>query len=70
MESITFIDGLWWHRQQVNGSTTIPHGAEMLERAGNLDNMRLAAGLPTSADHFRGPVFMDSDIHKWLEAIS
>ncbi|HZA40258.1 MAG TPA: beta-L-arabinofuranosidase domain-containing protein [Actinomycetota bacterium] len=69
MESITFIDGLWWHRQQVNGSTTIPHGAEMLERAGNLDNMRLAAGLPTSADHFRGPVFMDSDIYKWLEAV-
>jgi uncharacterized protein len=42
----------------------------MLEDAGNLDNMRLAAGLPTSARRFRAKVFMDSDIYKWLEAVA
>ncbi len=39
----------------------------MLEQSGNLDNLRHAA---TGSGTFRGPVFMDSDVYKWLEACS
>jgi len=37
----------------------------MLDEAGNLDNLRNAASGGTA---FRGPMFMDSDVYKWLEA--
>ena len=39
----------------------------MLAEAGNLDNLRLAAG--SISGTYRGPVFMDSDVYKWLEAV-
>ena len=39
----------------------------MLENAGNLDNLRIAAG--QQQGQFRGPLFMDSDVYKWLEAV-
>jgi hypothetical protein len=44
----------------------VPFGRERLESAGNLDNLRIAAGMTTG--EVRGPVFMDSDVYKWLEA--
>ncbi|HET6529208.1 MAG TPA: beta-L-arabinofuranosidase domain-containing protein [Actinoplanes sp.] len=59
--------GLLAARQAANGSVAVPSGAARLESAGNLDNLRLAAKQSTSAE-FRGPIFMDSDVYKWLEA--
>src|SRR5262245_14639764 len=64
--AVTFEGGLWAHRQAVNRATALPHGLSMLEKAGNLDNLRIAAGRATG--RFRGRVFMDSDVYKWLEA--
>jgi DUF1680 family protein len=58
--------GFWADRQRANRETAIPSGQERLESAGNLDNLRIAAGA-TSGEP-RGPVFMDSDVYKWLEA--
>jgi DUF1680 family protein len=58
--------GLWARRQTVNRDSALPHGFRMLETAGNLENLRIAAG--RSAGQYRGPVFMDSDVYKWLEA--
>lgn len=58
----------WGQRQQVNGRSTIPLGKDRLERAGNLHDLRLAAGLATG--DYRGPVYQDSDVYKWLEAIA
>ena len=60
-----FADGFWLRRQGVNHERTLPHGFAMLEQAGNLDNLRNAAA---GGGIFRGPVFMDSDVYKWLEA--
>jgi DUF1680 family protein len=57
--------GLLAARQRVNGEAAVPSGHERLESAGNLDNLRIAAGISTGAR--RGPVFMDSDVYKWLE---
>jgi len=58
--------GLWAARQAVNRESALPHGFRMLEAAGNLENLRIVAGRSTG--RYRGPVFMDSDVYKWLEA--
>ena len=61
-------DGLLAERQRVNREVTLLTGAEELERAGTLDNLRIAAGrMP--GEH-RGMVFSDSDVYKWLEALA
>ncbi len=59
--------GLWADRQRLNRETLIPGAAAHLEAAGNFENLRAAAG--RGSGPFRGPVFMDSDVYKWLEAI-
>src|SRR5262245_48154209 len=64
--AVTFEAGLWAQRQAVNRAAALPHGLAMLGTAGNLDNLRIAAGRATG--RFRGRVFMDSDVYKWLEA--
>jgi DUF1680 family protein len=61
-------EGLLAERQRVNREVTIPLGAEELERAGTLDNLRIAAG--RAKGERRGMVFSDSDVYKWLEAIA
>ncbi|MFI6656552.1 glycoside hydrolase family 127 protein [Streptomyces sp. NPDC050523] len=67
-------DGFWHTRREVNARTSIPQGPGLLESAGNLHNLRLAA--PTESDAaaegaFQGAYpFMDSDVYKWLEAAS
>jgi uncharacterized protein len=61
-------DSFWSPRQEVNRSVSIPVNLEMLEKSGNLKNLELAAAKATSG--FTGPVFMDSDVHKALEAAS
>ena len=58
--------GLWAKRQAANRDMALPHGFRMLEAAGNLQNLRIAAGRAKGT--YRGPVFMDSDVYKWLEA--
>ena len=66
--SVRLTGGLWQSKQIVNRQVTIPHGYRMLLKSGNLNNLKLAAG--AGEGRYRGPVFMDSDIYKWLEAAS
>src|SRR5215831_6396170 len=61
-------DGLLADRQRVNREVTLLRGAEELERAGTLENLRIAAGRATGER--RGMVFSDSDVYKWLEALA
>src|SRR5262245_65243537 len=61
-------DGLLAERERVNRDVTLLRGAEELERAGTLDNLRIAAGRATGER--RGMVFADSDVYKWLEALA
>jgi DUF1680 family protein len=61
--------GFWFHRRQVNARTGIPQGPALLESAGNLENLRLAAG--TGEGTYQGDLpFLDTDVYKWLEAAS
>jgi uncharacterized protein len=46
---------------------SLPLALRQMEAAGNLGNLRLAVAGAT--DGYRGPVFMDSDLYKTLEAI-
>ena len=64
--AVTIDGGVWARAQAVNRDAAIPHGYRMLEKAGNFENLRIAAGRATG--QYRGPVFMDSDVYKWLEA--
>jgi DUF1680 family protein len=61
-------DGLLADRQRVNREVTLLRGAEELERAGTLDNFRIAAG--RASGERRGMVFSDTDVYKWLEALA
>ncbi len=59
-------DSFWAPRQRVNREATVPHLFRELARAGQLSNFeRAAAG---ASEGYRGPVYMDSDLYKSLEA--
>uniref|UniRef100_A0AAU3I0H9 Glycoside hydrolase family 127 protein n=1 Tax=Streptomyces sp. NBC_01393 TaxID=2903851 RepID=A0AAU3I0H9_9ACTN len=65
--SATIGGGFWHTRREVNARTSIPQGPDLLESAGNLHNLRLAAG--TAEGVFQGAYpFLDTDVYKWLEA--
>ena len=60
--------GFWAERQAVNRTAGLRHGYEQLDLAGNFHNLRLAAGMTTGA--YKGYLYLDSDLYKWLEAVS
>lgn len=63
---VTIDGGLWARTADVNRAAAIPEGLEQLEKAGNLRNLEIAAG--RAEGEAIGPIFADSDVHKWLEA--
>jgi uncharacterized protein len=67
LDDVSIEGGFWASRQRINRDVSLAHGFRMLEQAGNLNNLRLAAG--NGVGDYRGPVFMDSDVYKWLEAV-
>jgi hypothetical protein len=60
--------GFWGSKQDVNREATLEHGYQMLEKAGNLHNLRVAAG--REAGEYRGRNFLDSDVYKWIEGVA
>lgn len=67
-EAVAYGGGFLGGWQQSNRRATIDHCIEMLETAGNLDNLRRIAG--ESDAPFRGYWFADSDIYKVIEAVA
>ena len=67
-QSVVLRDGFWRSRQQSNAEVGLPHGYRMLEQSGNFHNLALAAG--RIQGRYKGPLFMDSDLYKWLEAVA
>jgi DUF1680 family protein len=63
-----FTDGFWAERQAVNHRVSIKHGYAMLNKAGNLHNLKMAAGL--ASGQYRGMNFADENVYKWLEAMA
>jgi hypothetical protein len=66
--SVQFTDGFWANQQRMNRTVSLLHGYSMLEKAGNLKNLRIAGG--TDTGEFSGYRFADSDVYKWLEAVA
>jgi len=60
--------GTWALRQERNGRDAVRSGHHQLDAAGNFRNLRIAAG--DEQGEAVGPVFMDSDVTKWLEAVA
>jgi hypothetical protein len=67
-KSVSLNKGFWAKNLTVNRAISLHFGFEMLEKSGNFDNLRIAAGLVKG--NYRGYVFLDSDIYKWLEAVA
>ncbi|MCB8979926.1 MAG: glycoside hydrolase family 127 protein [Ardenticatenaceae bacterium] len=65
--AVSITDGFLANYQQVNRTVSLAHGFNMLEKAGNFANLRIAAGLEEGK--FCGYWFADSDVYKWLEAV-
>jgi DUF1680 family protein len=63
-----FTGGFWAERQAVNHKVSLKHGYAMLNKAGNLHNLRMAAGL--ASGQYRGMNFADENVYKWLEAMA
>ncbi|MFO0907441.1 MAG: glycoside hydrolase family 127 protein [Isosphaeraceae bacterium] len=61
-------DRFWAPRQETNRAVSVPLNLEMLASSGNIRNLELAAERKTTG--YTGPVFMDSDLYKALEAAS
>ena len=60
--------GFWARRQAINRQVSLKHGYEMLEKAGNFHNLRMAAGWETG--NYSGMNFYDEDVYKWVEALA
>lgn len=68
-------DPLWSKQFDLVRNVVLPHMWEILngrvenaEKSRCIENFKIAAGL--SNDEYYGPVFGDSDLYKWLEAVS
>lgn len=68
VDAAVVVSGFWAQRQQVNRMASIPSGLRRLRESGIFRNLRRAAGW--AEGQYEGPVFLDSDIYKWLEAIA
>jgi DUF1680 family protein len=66
--TVKFTSGFWAWRQAVNHKVSLKHGYAMLTKAGNLHNLKMAAGWETGK--YRGMNFSDETVYKWLEALA
>ncbi|MEV4573656.1 beta-L-arabinofuranosidase domain-containing protein [Nonomuraea jabiensis] len=62
------VTGGFWARRLEANRAAIPLGHERLVEAGNIGNLRIAAGEATG--EAQGASFRDSDVYKWLEAVA
>lgn len=65
--SVKITNGFWARRQAVNHKVSLKHGYAMLNKAGNLHNLKMAAGLETGS--YQGMNFSDETVYKWLEGL-
>jgi len=67
VHAVTIQEGFWSSRRAANVNTSIPSMGKLLESNGRMDNFRRLIGKSDASQ--RGPVYSDSDIYKWWEAI-
>ena len=67
VRAVTIKDGFWGSRRRMNVTKSIPTMHDLLESNGRMNNFRRLTG-KSSANQI-GPVFSDSDVYKWTEAV-
>src|SRR5215470_12908126 len=67
VHAVSIQEGFWYSRRKANVETSIPSMGKLLEVNGRMDNFRRLVGKSDALQ--RGPVYSDSDIYKWLEAV-
>jgi len=67
VHAVTIQSGFWSPRREINVSKSIPSMHDLLEAHGRMDNFRRLVGKSNAEQH--GPVFSDSDVYKWTEAV-
>jgi len=68
LSQVEIQDRFWAPRRELLRTVTLPSQWRQLEAYHDVDNFRILAGKKTGV-HL-GPVFLDSDLYKWLEAAS
>jgi DUF1680 family protein len=67
VSAVKIEDGFWAQRRKVNVEVSLPSLLELFEQNGIIDNFRRVSGKRNVPR--RGPVYTDSDVYKWLEAV-
>lgn len=67
VRAVTITQGFWAARRQTNVDRSIPTMEKLLESNGRMDNFLRLAGKNSAPQ--RGPVYSDSDVYKWTEAV-
>ncbi len=67
VRAVAIQDGFWSKRRKTNLGSSIPTMHDELVAHGRMDNFLRLAG--DSTEPQKGPVYSDSDIYKWMEAV-
>src|ERR1051326_7343663 len=67
VRAVTITSGFWAQRREINVTKSIPTMHDLLEANGRMNNFRRLVGKSTAAQS--GPVYSDSDVYKWTEAV-
>jgi len=67
VHAVTITGDFWARRREINVTRSIPTMHDLLEANGRMNNFRRLVGKSTAAQS--GPVFSDSDVYKWTEAV-
>ena len=67
VRAVTITGNFWGRRREINVTRSIPTMHDLLEANGRMNNFRRLVGKSTAAQS--GPVFSDSDVYKWTEAV-
>jgi DUF1680 family protein len=68
VSAVRLEDGFWKPRRQAVVDVSLPTLLELFEQKGIIDNFRRLSG--KKEVRRRGPLFTDSDVYKWLEAVA
>ncbi len=68
VRAVTIEDGFWSRRRATNVASSIPTMHKELLDHGRMDNFLRLTGQSSAPQ--KGPVYSDSDMYKWLEAVA
>ncbi len=67
VHAVAITEGFWGARREINVNSSIPSMEKLLEANGRMNNFLRLAGKSDAQQH--GPVYSDSDVYKWTEAV-